>query len=160
MTTSSQSFSMKARKAGSSGPEAASHQPRSVAAAQVAASVSTPKTRTSGILVASAPASDAPMSPRPTTAMAEKGALGATGAGSGAAPVAGASGAVSAAPPAPFSSADSVMEVSVSSIDQVPVATHCIRSRRPRTQTPTTAAFSARLTHTSVVDRIPPWAIY
>ena len=82
MTTSSQSFSMKARKAGSSGPEAASHQPRSVAAAQVAASVSTPKTRTSGILVASAPASDAPMSPRPTTAMAEKGALGATGAGS------------------------------------------------------------------------------
>lgn len=75
MTTSSQSFSMKARKAGSSGPEAASHQPRSVAAAQVAASVSTPKTRAPGILAASAPANDAPMSPRPMTATAEKGAL-------------------------------------------------------------------------------------
>ena len=70
---------------------------------------------------ADAPASDAPMRPRPMTATAEKGAS------------------------VPFSSADSVMEVSVSSIDQVPVASHCIRSRRPRAQTPASAAFSARL---------------
>ena len=64
------------------------------------------------MLAASAPAIDAPISPRPMTATAEKGAL------------------------APFSSADSVMGVSVSSIDQVPVTTHCIRSRRPRAQNP------------------------
>lgn len=118
------------------GPEAASHQPRSVAAAQVAASVSTPKTRTPGILAASAPASDAPMSPRPMTATAEKGAL------------------------APFSSADSVMGVSVSSIDQVPVTTHCIRTNRPRAQTPSSAAFSARLSASAMFDRIPFGVIY
>ena len=108
----------------------------SEAAAQGAASVSTPKTRAPGILAASAPASDAPMSPRPMTATAAKGAS------------------------EPFNSADSVMEVSVSSIDQVPVTTHCIRTNRPRAQTPASAAFSARLSASAMFDRIPFGVIY
>ena len=70
---------------------------------------------------ADAPASDAPMRPRPMTATAEKGAS------------------------VPFSSADSVMEVHASSIDKVSVTTHCIRSRRPRARAPDSGAFSARL---------------
>ncbi len=74
MTTSSQSFRIKSRKAASSGPVAAAHQPRPVAVAQVAGSVSTPNTDTPGIFAARAAATEAPMSPSPITATEAKGA--------------------------------------------------------------------------------------